>query len=402
MKRVNACSIALLAASLLGPATASAQESNLVTTPGANPLAGPGWSLTPSLTYAGVYDDNVLVRGGNNDAPADYLNVLNPALSADYNGRRSQFSASYDGAFLLYRDLSTLNSYDQHGWLYGRRMLTRRVALFVRNTMASVPTTELAELVAVPFVRTGSRLDDLQGGVEVAFSKRTSLSASYDFEWVDFDHSQPGAEGLLGGHSSGGTANLRHALNARVTFLFDYKLQHAIVATIGQTFDVQNGGVGLEYKLSDRTFVSASGGISHLASTETATSRTGPAVRVTLAHHVHRADVTLDYSRMFIPSYGFGGTMQNEEADARLRVPLARRVYVQGGVSWRRNDPLTELEFPLRSVWLEGTLGYAMTQWARLEVFYGGTHQDTDQPGGELDRNRFGLQIVTAKPVRIR
>jgi hypothetical protein len=83
-------------------------------------------------------------------------------------------------------------------------------------------------------------------------------------------------------------------------------------------------------------------------------------------------------------------------------VPLARRVYVQGGVSWRRNDPLTELEFPLRSVWLEGTLGYAMTQWARLEVFYGGTHQDTDQPGGELDRNRFGLQIVTAKPVRIR
>jgi hypothetical protein len=402
MRRLYVCSIALLAATLLGPADAAAQESNLATTPIANPLAGPGWSLTPSLSYAGVYDDNVLVRGGNNDTPSDYLSVINPALAADYNGRRSQFSASYDGAFLLYHDLSTLDSYDQHAWLYGRRMLSRRIALFVRNTAASVPTTELADLVAVPFVRTGSRLDDLQGGVEVTFTKRTSLAASYDHQWVDFDHSQPGAEGLQGGHSSGVTANLRHALNARVTFLFDYNFLHAIVATIGQTFDVQNGGAGFEYRLSDRTFVSASGGISHLGATQTATSRTGPAVRVSLAHHVHTADVSLSYSRMFIPSYGFGGTMQNEEADARLRVPIARRVYVQGGVSWRRNDPLTELEFPLRSVWLEGTLGYAVTPWARLEGFYGGTHQDTDQPGGRLDRNRFGLQIVTGKPMRIR
>src|SRR5262249_41831332 len=193
----------------------------------------------------------------------------------------------------------------------------------------------------------------LRGGAEIAFTRRTTLAASYDFEWVDFDNSEPGAEGLRGGHSHGASASLRHAVDARLTLIADYKFQHAIVATIGQTFDVQNGGGGIEYKLSELTFVSAAAGISHLASTETATSRTGPALRVSLAHHVRTADVDLAYIRSFIPSYGFGGTMQNEEASARLRVPLARRIYTVGGVSWRRNDPLTENELPLRSVSIE-------------------------------------------------
>jgi hypothetical protein len=38
----------------------------------------------------------------------------------------------------------------------------------------------------------------------------------------------------------------------------------------------------------------------------------------------------------------------------------------------------------------------------RLEAFYSGAHQTIDQPGGVLDRNRVGFQIITARPVRIR
>jgi hypothetical protein len=173
------------------------------------------------------------------------------------------------------------------------------------------------------------------------------------------------------------------------------------VTTIQETFDVQNGSIGVEYKLSDFTRVFAAGGVSMLASTETATNRIGPAVRLGLTRHFRTADVDLGYTRSFVPSYGFGGTMQNEEASARLRVPLARRIYTAGGLSWRRNDPLTDLDLPLRSVWIEGTLGYAMTPWAHVEAFYGGTHQTIDRPGGVVDRNRFGFQVTTAKPMRI-
>jgi len=401
MPRLAPFTAVALAAALLQPAAASAQESNLVTSAEANPLAPTGWSFTPALAYSGAWDDNVLIRGRGDGAPADFLNVINPHGALDYNSARGQLSVAYDGAFLLYRELQSLNSYDQHGWLFARRLLSRHVAVFVRNTAASVPTTEYSQLVAIPFIRTGSRVDALHSGVEIAFTKRTSIAAAYDFEWVDFDNTAPGAEGLQGGHSHGATANLRHDFSPRLSLIADYTLQHARVSTIDQTFDVQNGSVGVEYKLSELTRMYATAGVSHLVLTETATSRTGPAVRLGLSRHFRTADVDLGYSRSFIPSYGFGGTMQNEEANARVRVPLARRVYSSAGVSWRRNDPLIDIEPPLRSTWIEVSLGYAMSPWARFEGFYGGAHQTIDRPGGEYDRNRFGFQVITSKPMRI-
>src|SRR5438067_8322517 len=149
-RRFLLCTIALAAAALLRPATAAAQETNLVPTAGANPQAPAGWSFTPSFAYSGAWDDNVLIRGNGDTAPGDFLNVVNPRGTLDFNGRHGQLSASYDGAFLLYRDLNSLNSYDQHGWFYARRLLTPHVGLFVRNTAASVPTTELAQFIAIP------------------------------------------------------------------------------------------------------------------------------------------------------------------------------------------------------------------------------------------------------------
>src|SRR5262245_10495999 len=414
MRRVLLFIIALAATALGGAAPVAAQETNLQPTADANPLAPAGWSFTPSFAYSGAWDDNVLIRGNGDQAPTDFLSVINPRGTLDFNGRHGQVSASYDGAFLLYRDLTSLNSYDQHGWLFARRLLTPHVALFVRNTAASVPTTELAQFIAVPFVRTGSRLDVLRSGIEVAFTKHTSMIGSYDFEYVDFDHSQPGAESLLGGHSHGGSLNLRHQIGPRATLTADLGVQHGLVGrVIDQTFDIQNVWLGGEYKLSELTHVFASAGVSHVAATETSTDKTGPAWRLGLVRQFRDAAIELLYSRSFVPSYGFGGTMQNEELTGRLRLPLARRVYTSTAVSWRKddplldrswrkNDPLLDRELPLRSVWIEGTIGYAATPWVRLEVFYGGTHQTVDRAGGQIDRNRIGFQVITAKPVRIR
>jgi hypothetical protein len=399
MTRIAAITIALVAAAVVPPA--AAQESNLAPTVEANALAPAGWSVTPSLAYSGAYDDNVLIRSKNDVTPADFLNVVNPRATVDFNGRHTQLSGSYDGAFLLYRDLGSLNSYDQHGWIFARRMLSKHVAIFARNTAASVPTTELSQFIGVPFVRTGSRLDSLRSGVEIAFTKRTSLAASYDFDWIDFDDTQPGAGGLYGGHSHGASANLRHQLDARLTLTADYSVQHAAVGTINETFGVWNTGVGVEYKVSDVMNVRASGGIAHVGGTETQAATTGPAGRLGLSRHFRTFDVDLGYSRSFAPSYSFGGTMDNQDVSARVRVPIARRFYTTGGVSWRSNEPLNLAEPPFQSLWIETTLGYAMTLWARLEGFYASSHQEINRPGGLIDRNRYGFQVVTAKPVRI-
>src|SRR3954471_11468450 len=109
MTRIATITIALLAVSAAAPA--AAQESNLApTTPEGNPLAPVGWSFTPSLTYSGAWDDNVLIRGTGDRTPGDFLNVVTPRGTVNYNGRDAQVSGSYDGAFLLYRDLGSLNS----------------------------------------------------------------------------------------------------------------------------------------------------------------------------------------------------------------------------------------------------------------------------------------------------
>ena len=385
----------------LQPGAALAQESNFVQEAAADLQAPPGWSFTPSLAAGSGWDDNVLVHGNGDVAPGDVQSILNPRATLDFNSPKGQLSASYEGGIVFYRDLNELNTFDQRGSFFGRRMLSKHTALFVRNSAASAPSTELVQLVGVPFVRIGSRLEDLRAGVETSFTKYTSAIVSYDFQWVDFDQSAPGASALLGGHSHGASLALRHRLNPRLALTGDYALQHAVLRD-GETFDVENSSVGIEYKLSESTRMFAAGGISRLGVTQFSTDRTGPAWRMGLIHNHRRASVDLHYSRSFVPSYGFGGTMQNEEVTGRLQLPLGRRLYTSSALSWRSDDPLIAGDLPLRSFWVEGSIGYAVTPWVRLEGFYSGTHQAIDRPGGVLDRNRIGFQVITAKPVRIR
>src|SRR5205823_9414681 len=167
------------------------------------------------------------------------------------------------------------------------------------------------------------------------------------------------------------------------------------------TFDVQNADAGIEQRLSSLTRSLASFGFSRLGVSEQGPARTGPAWRAGLSHQFEAASVDVSYSRSFVPAFGFGGTYQNEEFRANLQAPLARRVYVMGAAAWRRNEPLTIGALKLKSFWVEGTVGYALQPWARLEAFYSGVHQTIEQPGAIYDRNRIGFQVVTTKPVRI-
>jgi hypothetical protein len=211
MHRRLALPIVLALAALLRPAVGTAQQSNLLTPAAASLQSSPGWTVTPSLSYGGSWDDNVLVRGEGDDTPADFLHHGEPArLGSISTAGRGQVSANYDGAFTLYRDLDSLNSYDQRAWFYGRRLLSQHVALVVREQAASVPTTELADFVGVPFTRTGSKLNDLRVGVEAAFTKRTSMIANYNGQWVAFDQSQPEASSLRDGHSHGASLSVKH------------------------------------------------------------------------------------------------------------------------------------------------------------------------------------------------
>jgi hypothetical protein len=84
-------------------------------------------------------------------------------------------------------------------------------------------------------------------------------------------------------------------------------------------------------------------------------------------------------------------------------MPFARnRLYWQAGLSWRRNEPLTPGAPSLQSLWLQTSAGYSFERWLRLEAYYWRSQQDSQLSGGRVDRNRVGVQVVTAAPMRFR
>ena len=391
----------LLVAGVLGlVAGASIAGAQSLTDAGSTPAAG--WALTPTLVFSTSHDDNVLARGATDSPQGDVINVLNPRAALDFTGRRTQFSGTYDGAMLLYRNLDTLNSYDQHTGAHVSHKFSPHMSLFGASSLALAPTTDSLQLAGVPFVRTGSSLKELSGGVDAAFTKRTSMVAEAQFQWVHFDEARPLDLLLRGGHSQGGSLTLKHRLSARTTVTGDYSLDRALVANGQAEFHVQNSSVGFEHKLSDRLQMFAAGGISHLGLTTFGPARTGASYRAGLTSQLRLVNVDVSYNRSFVPSFGFGGTMQNQDFTAQVRATPTRRTSVQSSFSWRRNDPLTAGELSLRTFWMQVTGGYAIQPWARIEGFYGALSTTFDRPGGVVDRTRFGVQIVTAQPIRIR
>ena len=392
--RVRLLAIAFAATTLAETDRVFAQESG---------SASAGWVLTPSLIYSSGWDDNVLLMGKDDATVGDVLNVLNPQADVGFHGRRGQLDVSYDGAFLLYHDLSTLNSYDQRAAASARRRISPHVTLFVRNSFALAPTTQPVDLVGVPFLRTGSTIDDLQSGVEAALSKHTTMAATYDFQWVRFDSDPTLAVQLTGGHSNGGSVSLRRGLSSRTSAVVDFSLQYALVPATNETFLVQDVVGGIDHQWSERVRVFGMAGVSHLnVNSSGPENNTGPSFQAGVTRRFQAASAGLTYSQSFIPTYGFGGTMQNQELMGHLQLPVSRRLSQQSSVSWRGNESLTEGDPSLRSLWINVSVGYALHPAVRIEGLYDGAHQVIDRPGGVTNRNRLGFQVVTAKPLRIR
>jgi len=254
--------------------------------------------------------------------------------------------------------------------------------------------------VGLPFVRLGSRLGTIGTAVESALTKQTSVSASYDFEWVRFEEDPFLGLPLAGGHSHKGRLGLRRRLGPRATATVDYDVLRGL--TSGGPFSIHNAWLGGDYRFTDRVSVFGNVGIARL-DTPDLSRETMPAWRTGLSRRLRDTEIEILYGRTFVPSYGGGGTQATQELTTRLTMPLGRRVYSNVALVWRGDRALfDDDELPLRSLWLSGALGYALRPWIRIEGFYGGLNQKIDRPGGTLDRTRVGVQVSTGTPMRIR
>jgi hypothetical protein len=360
-----------------------------------------GWRLTPSLASGATWDDNVLIQGAGDDLASDSTMLLRPGALLDYRGRLTQISASYTGSIQRYNTFESLSNYDQSQQISVRRRLSPRKNVFVDQSYSAQPTTAFSGIIGVPFLRIGSRVFDLRAGGDIAFTKRTSLTGSYQFERIGFDEEPTVGRALTGGRAHGGALELRHRLTARATLTAAYDLERAGLVSGGR-FAVQNTWAGGEYALSDSMRVRGALGLSRLDATEPGGGASATAARLEFSRRVRSTWIDATYNRSFLPTYGAGGTLSNEEFTVRAIAPLGRRFYADGVWTWRDNASLLTDDPSLRSTWLAGSLGYAAQPWLHLEAVYNGLRQETDRPGGRLHRNQLGFQIVTTKSLRIR
>lgn len=397
------CAVAVMAASA---APAFAQGA----TPAAAALGegtpAPGWTFTPSATLSRTWDSNPLLQSTVSSPEGDFVSVLAPSADLSYNSVRSTLSLNYSGAFELYRQFDSLNNYGQTETVLARHKTSSRTSYFVQQALAVTPTTEQPLLIGVPFERVGARIVDVKGGVDHAFTKRTTAELTYDFQWISFDKDPVVGKVLVGGHGHTGAGTIKHQLNAHTSLILDYGVAHAYIID-GSTFTVQTGLAGAEHRFTPSFTVFAEAGASHVTQTAFDTSKTSPSWRAGANRQFHRFSLDASYSRSFTPAFGVGNALESRDLGVHGHVELTRNLYAEGGMNRRLDSPLSDApnplgEGPIHSLWFNSLIGYTASRWFHIEGFFTATHQNVPRPGGLLDGDRIGIQIVTTKPMRVR
>jgi hypothetical protein len=370
----------------------------------------PGWVFIPAISVAETFDDNVLLATEDSGVAGDFLTAVSPRAALGYRGRQTTFRADYLGSYQLYQDVSELNAFEQRAGVDFRHRLSPYVTLFARNGLTQTPTTDDIELPGIQFRRQGVLMEDLRSGVDARFGPRTSLIAAYTFQWLDFEDDPLLADEFQqGGHSHGASAALQHVVSKPLSIGAEYDMRHATQGTRdagavdgAQQFDVQNALGTIELRLNERYELSGGAGLSWLSISDTGDRRTAPALRISLSRSGSRVAWVVGYRQSFLPSFGFGGTTQNQEFTANILAPLTRRIDVSSGIAVRQNEPLTGDLPSLKSIWARSSVSYLATRWMRVEAFYAQSFQDSQLPGGRVDRMRVGVQVVTSTRMRIR
>ncbi|MCU1382832.1 MAG: hypothetical protein JWL71_1529 [Acidobacteria bacterium] len=374
-----------------------------------------GWTFTPTIGVAETYDTNVSLFSEGHQGNDDYVATVFPGADLHYIGQHSMLDVDYSGSFLDYRTYPALNRWEQRAKLELRHQQSAHLAWFGHGAAALLPTTDLIDLGGIPYRQTGAKTADARGGVEYAISGRDLVTQSLSYQVVAFDRPDATADILRGGRILESMTTWRRKVSARAAVGADYSFRRAIVSGDVEPFDFHTTEAAVDYALSPMWSVRGGAGVVYLQQTSLTDARVGPAWRIAFERQHARTTFHVGYLRTFIPSFGFGGTVQAQDAGIGFRMPLfhARRVYLDSSAVFRDNQPLTANgvisdpltgvveQLPLRSLRTHTILGWEPQPWVRLEVFHSLVQQTSLHVGGYIARNRVGFQIVTSKPMRM-
>ena len=392
--------LSLAAAALVVASPASAQERP-------NEFEGyeiPGWSFTPSFTFATLFDSNVALTGRTRQPEGtlgDTLFTMVPGGRIAMLSNRTQFSVGYRGYLRRYVDVEELNGFDQRAMASIRHAVTPRLTLFAQNEFTESPTTDTLDLYGVPFLRLGARTNRANGGIEARLTKYTDLRFRYENTWTKFDSVD---ERVSNGTVHGFSTDVRRRLSERLSVGVEGRLRRSDLTTFEpRVIWFQDVGGLVEFRLGPHTTVSAAAGLARVNDSRFDGSRNSPYYRADLGHEWAHASAGVSFERSFSPSFGLSGSNNNRELRGYVRMPFSQnRFYVQADGGWRRGHPFfTDVDLRLDTVVTNATFGYSATRWFRAEAYHAWSLQDSIITGGEVSRHRVGGQFVVSQPMRI-
>jgi hypothetical protein len=367
----------------------------------------PGWTFVPAFGYSQTFDDNVTLFGeadlttSNNDL----ITVYTPQADLTFLSRQTRFTGGYSGSLLDYRTFSVFNRWDQHAQVSLRRLESARLHWDIQGNLTLTPSTDALEFNGIPFSNTGARALNARGTVEYQLSARDTISTSLIRQKVTFDRPDELLWYLRGGESMESLTQYRRRVNARLGAGANYSVRRAsaVDAPGDLTFHATRGAI--DYRLSSFWTVNAGFGVDYIPATLITPAQSAPGWSASASWSSRSRRFQVGYQRMFLPSFGFGGALQNRQFDASFHSPLFRnrRLYTQHTFALNANDPLIEApgRLRLRTLRFNSSVGWTPQPWIRVEGFFGRAQQTTFLPGGDIGRNRFGFVIVTSRPVRV-
>jgi hypothetical protein len=400
-RHAAAAALVFVAVVACRPPIAGAQQ--LVPPPEIPETVRPGWTLTPSFSVAPLWDSNVALNSEEQGELEDQVLAVGSGLLSEYRGRRGQLALEYRGVYEFYRRYSGFDAPDHRARLELQRTLNRRISVFARDSFALSPTTNvpMSEVGLITLTRRTTSSNDFRGGVDITVARRSVITTAYSSQWVDLAADEEVQPLLRSGYAHRGDLQFRQRVTSRLTLGAQYDFQHAIVSQGEETFDIQHAGALLELAINPALqFLGAAGYAWQLAG-QGEQAESAPAVNAELRYQANRTLWTVGYSRTFLASFGFGGTVQNEELRGGVTVPVGRRWDFSAIVSARDNDPLSGQGPGLRAVSAQGTAAFEIASWLRLEAFTISSWQDALRAGGQISRTRAGVRFVTLYPVRV-
>lgn len=364
----------------------------------------PGWTFTPSISVSGLWDSNVALADTiEGQKPAsDRLFTIEPFGQLEFRSSRTEFSAGYKGYLRRYLTVEELDGFDQRGYVSLRHAATRRLSLYAHNDFSDVPTTDEVALNGVPFARFGSRSNRVNAGADFRVTKLSDLAVHYENTWVSFDHDALLRGGLM--HGLGSRYTVR--LSERTRVGGEYRMRHSNINDDARVMWFHDIGGVLDQAITPHVRVALASGYSVILDPASVDRQGGLYFRTDLTRATERLTMGIGYEHSYAPSFGFGGSSASRELRGHVHMPFFRnRFYVNGGGAWRRTDPLLEEELELDTMFLDGTVGYGLSRWLRLQTFYQYSRQNSRHfTGGTavINRHRVGAEVVISQPMRIR